>query len=37
MIEKNLIKSVDLSARAKTNGGLTLEGFKRYLVKQIED
>ena len=32
MQEKNLLKSADLSARAKANGGLTLEGFKRYLV-----
>lgn len=37
MLEKNLLKSTDLSARAKGGGGLTLEGFKRYLVKQLED
>lgn len=26
-----------MSARTKTGGGLTLEGFKRFLVKQIEN
>jgi hypothetical protein len=29
-------KTNDLSARAKSGGGLTLEGFKRWLVKLTE-